>query len=182
MERPSSKPDDPGVAYSRGLCKDCGAKIQPLGPSSRCTSCDTRFSEYVESGWGLSALVDERLTNRHLGYCYLCGNNFDGTNQQVCEDCQDRIDNDRRTKRLVRLSQVHNPYKSVWDTPETDNSVGLTPNHRIMAGRILQKAKYFQRRSERGGPRGREYLEEARSYVRIAAKLLERDKTLRKNR
>ena len=165
--------------YVIGRCKDCGAKIQPLGPSSRCGSCDEHFHTYVDSGWGLNLLIEERNKNQVLGLCFYCGNGLEGPDERLCFTCQTE-EQSRSFYRTSKRSSDRNPYTNIWDSNEVDNAVYLDATYGSIAEQMLAKAKYYKRRAERGGPRGRDYLSEARCYVRIAAKLLEREKEVRR--
>ena len=170
--------------YIDGKCRDCKITIEPLGPSSRCGSCDTKFSAYMDSGWGLNSLIEERNQNQVLGICFYCGNGLEGPDERLCKTCQMQTENGSWSRGMYRKGRQSisdkNPYNNVWDSHDTDNAVHLDATFATVAERMLSKAKYCQMLSGRGGPRGREALKDAQIYVRIAFKMLEKEKEIRK--
>lgn len=170
--------------YELGRCRDCGTKIQSLGSSSRCGSCDEKFSVYVDSGWGLDQVAAERGRNQLLGLCFYCGSGLDDPIERMCNECQLRTENGSWSRAMHRngrqASADRNPYMNVWDSNDVDHAVHLDATYGTVAEQMLTKARYYKRMAERGGPRGREALEEARIFIRVAAKLLEREKLVRK--
>lgn len=172
-------------AYQTGKCRDCGSKIQSLGPSSRCEPCDEKFTDYINSHWGLDSLIEERNRNQGLGLCFFCGGGLEDPYERMCSKCQSGSEHGEWSRSMYRRGRQtisdRNPYVSVWDPNEVDNAVHLASTYGSLAQQTLAKAKFFQKKAERGGPRGRAYIEEARSYIRITAKLLEKEKDVRKN-
>lgn len=169
---------DAASSYGRGLCRDCEAKIQPYGPSSRCVECDAKRKAYEDSLWGLDEIIKERTRNELLGLCFHCGDGLtdrSGDYQRLCERCSVRSEQGRWFKEMTRKGGKpveENPYKSALDSNEIDHSVNLTPTRETMANRMFVKARHFRMKAQRGGPRGREYEQEAATYQRIGEQMM----------
>lgn len=170
--------------YEDGRCQDCGFKIQPYGPSGRCEDCNYQFTAYIYSGWGLDKLVKERGQNQIMGLCFYCGSGLESPADRLCLECQMKTENGQWCQSQYRkgrkVTSDRNPYNNVWDSNEVDNAVHLDATYGTIAEQMLAKAKYYKQKAERKGPRGREYLEDARCYIRIAHKMLEREKDVRR--
>lgn len=170
---------DAASAYERGFCKDCEAKIQPYGPSSRCVDCDAKRKAYEDSLWGLDETIKERTRNEILGLCFHCGDGLtdrSGDYKRLCMTCSVRSEQGRWFKEMIRKGGKpieENPYKTALDSNEMDHSVNLTPTRATMANRMFVKARYFRVRAQRGGPRGREYEKEAATYQGIGERMME---------
>lgn len=181
---PLSGTTDLSRAFADGNCRDCGAKIPPMGANSRCEDCDDKFSEYTDSGWGLDTLVAERDQNQRLGLCFYCGNGLKNLSEWLCTDCQIQSENGQWCRSQYRRGGLslpdRNPYASVWENNDVDNAVHLAITYNVIAQRLLSKAKYYQGQSKRGGPIGRRYLADARICITSAFKMLECEKELRK--
>lgn len=161
-------------AYEKGYCRDCGARIQPLGPRDRCEECHDKYSMYVASGYGTDEDVTSRIRNQQLGNCFYCGGLLDG--DIICSECEhnsteSRWRRDQHMKGKAKLSSDHNPYHSIWDEVDQYPQYIFTPSYGEIAQRMAGKARYFLYKAKRGGPRGREYIYEAASYMRIANRL-----------
>lgn len=169
-------------AYADGRCRDCGANILPLGPLSRCDDCEYDFTQYTDSGWGLNDLINERDQNYQLGLCFYCGNGLDNQNEHLCMECQLQSENGQWSRSQYRRGRLassdRNPYINVWENNDVDHAVHLGLTYSVIARRLLSKAKYYKQKAERGGPIGRKHLQDARIYIRIAAKMLEMEREI----
>lgn len=166
-------------AYQRGICRDCGAKIEPLGPSSRCSTCDEKYLMYRASGYGTDTHVVNRVRNQNLGNCPFCGGALDS--DTICSDCENSSSQSkwRRSQHMkgkARTSGDANPYRGVWDESDVYPQYIFTPTYGELAKRIMDKARYHLNMAQRGGPQGRAHLQDAASYARIAKKMQEQDK------
>lgn len=183
MEYPLSGSEELSKAYSYGRCRDCGNSITPMGDSSRCEICDDKFITYVNSGWGLETVIKERSQNQAIGLCFYCGNGLESLAEHLCNECQLQTKNGQwcraQYRRGRQASSDRNPYINVWESNDTDNAVHLDATYSIIAEQMLSKAKYFKRKASRGGPRGREHLQDARAYIKIAAKMLKLEREIK---
>lgn len=162
-----------------GKCQDCKIPVPRLNPSRRCRECDDKFSEYVRSGWGLNALIEERNQNQALGLCFYCGSGLENPSNRLCNRCKKTTGN-KQYRKGKQVTSERNPYNNVWDHKEVDNAVHLDTTYEIVAEQMLGKSKYHKYKAERGGPRGREDLENARRYIRVAYKMLEMAKEIQR--
>lgn len=82
-------------------------------------------------------------------------------------------------KGKAKGSSDNNPYNGVWDEVDQFPQFIFTPGYGELSQRMMSKARYFLSRAKRGGPRGREYIKEAATYLRIAKKLSEREQRIK---
>lgn len=161
--------DSAASLYERGACRDCSARIPPLGPSSRCPDCEETFQVYIESLWGLDEVITERSVNERHGLCCYCGGS---SLFQFCASCRQTSELDHWHREMYRRGTApatpENPYRLVWDSRETGLSAYLVPSFDIMADRFQSKVRSLRFKSSRGGPWGRECLSDAAAYLRIA--------------
>lgn len=150
-------------------CDKCEGWKPKLRKGTRCESCEEKFTAYKEGGWGLNELSRERLINQELGLCFMCGGGLENPQSQMCNDCDYDYHNRNWHSQQLRKGTASdgNPYNSVWDAFE-DNTTYLVPSYGVLANRMRDKARYYGRLAERGGPRGREAASDAAIYNRIA--------------
>lgn len=169
-------------------CTKCEGWKPKLRKGQRCDDCAERFKAYVEADWGLHESIDQRNLNQSLGLCFLCGGGLEEAVQweeRLCDECRNNSTNSRwareQTFKGYKTSDP-NPYSRVWDNHEVDNAGYLTPGYGDIANRMYSKARYHQRLSEQGGPKGREHAADAAIYFRIADGMKEKEQELRRMR
>ena len=157
-------------AFKEGICRDCGTQVEEPGSRDRCNDCYDKYNMYAASGYGL----DEDATkarNQELGNCPNCGGVLDGK-AALCSLCEQNPTQARkRAEGRHKPKSDRNPYKGVWDEPDQFPQYIFTPGYNEMAQRMMAKSRFFLEKAKRGGPRGREYIREAYTYLQIAKKM-----------
>lgn len=166
-------------------CNKCEGWKPKLRKGTRCSDCVERFQRYIDEDWGLQDTIDQRNLNQSLGLCFICGGGLaDGVSwsERMCDDCQHRSTNSSWNKeQSFRKSGDTNPYQKVWDNHD-DNAGYLVPGFGTMAERMFSKARYHQRLSEAGGPKGRDHAADAAIFFRIAEQMREKENELKRLR
>lgn len=144
-----------------------------LRSKPRCEPCQEKFDAYVESGWGLDEIIEDRLNNQNLSLCFHCGAGLTDGEVRLCRSCSERSEQGRWCKEMIRKGgkpkEESNPYTKIWEA--NDNGAYLTPTLDSVAVRMQATARYHQKMAEKGGPRGDYHAEEAAWRFRVAEKL-----------